>query len=394
MHLRSPTPLDTLAALAAVTFLTALAGCASPPLPTAPVAAPQAAASVPEVSEQGETQGVPERTAIQSAPLEANPDPGSYAYREDARALASALATRHGLDPAWVAAALAQARVNDTVTRLIMPAATPTAKNWGAYRARFVEPIRVRAGVAFWRTHEAALRRAEASYGVPMAIIAGIIGVETVYGRNTGNFRVLDALTTLSLDFPKGRSDRSGYFQDELGQLLRLCADQGDDPTTVLGSYAGAIGLPQFMPGSIRRFGVDFDGDGRIDLRNNPVDAIGSVAHYLAQHGWQRGMPTHYAVAPPADAAARERLLGPDIVPSFTAAELTQAGAELEPAGRGHAGLMALVLLYNGTAEPTYVAGTDNFYAITRYNQSSYYALAVADLGEAVARAVAAAPIK
>ncbi|RZL08589.1 MAG: lytic murein transglycosylase B [Rubrivivax sp.] len=350
--------------------------------------------SAPAANDQGEAQGVPERTTIQTAALATNPDPGSYAYREDARALARTLAERHGLDPAWAAAALAQARVNDSVTRLIMPAATPAAKNWGAYRARFVEPIRVRAGVAFWRTHEATLRRAEASYGVPMAIIAGIIGVETVYGRNTGNFRVLDALATLSLDFPKGRSDRSAYFQDELGQLLRLCADQGDDPTTVLGSYAGAIGLPQFMPGSIRRFGVDFDGDGRIDLRNNPVDAIGSVAHYLAQHGWQRGMPTHYAVAPPADAAMRERLLGPDIVPSFTAAELAQAGAELAPAGQGHAGLMALVLLYNGDAAPTYVAGTDNFYAITRYNQSSYYALAVADLGEAVARAVAAAPTK
>lgn len=386
MHLRAPSPPPALAAIAAALLLMTLAGCASSP-PAAPVPIAPIAASAP-AADTSQTQGVPERTTIQAAPLATNPDPGSYAYREDARVLAQALAERHGLDPAWAAAALAQARVNEQVTRLIMPAATPAAKNWGAYRARFIEPIRVRAGVAFWRTHEATLRRAEATYGVPMAIIAGIIGVETVYGRNTGNFRVLDALATLSLDFPKGRSDRSVYFQDELGQLLRLCADQGDDPATVLGSYAGAIGLPQFMPGSIRRYGVDFDGDGRIDLRNNPVDAIGSVAHYLAQHGWQRDMPTHYAIAPPTEAAARERLLGPDILPSFTASELVQSGAALEPAGQGHTGLMALVLLYNGTAEPTYIAGTDNFYAITRYNQSSYYALAVVELGQAVARAM------
>lgn len=369
--------------------LAGLSGCASPP--ASPPAGLATAPPAPDVNaaaaDASAAQGVPERNALQAVPLKANPEPNSYAYREDARALAAVLAQRYQLDPDWAASALARARVNDSVTRFIMPAATPAAKNWAAYRSRFVEPIRIRAGVAFWRTHEATLRRAEATYGVPMDIIAGIIGVETVYGRNMGNFRVLDALTTLSLDFPKGRSDRSAYFQDELGQFLKLCAAQGDDPTTVLGSFAGAIGLPQFMPSSIRRLAVDFDGDGRIDLRNNPADAIGSVANYLAQNGWQRGMPTHYAIQPPADTIARDRLLGPDILPSFTATELQQSGASLEAAAAGHAGLMALVLLYNGGAEPTYIAGTDNFYAITRYNQSSYYALAVVELGQAVARA-------
>src|SRR5690606_30055274 len=155
-----------------------------------------------------------------AAPLSTNPDPDSYAYREDVQALALTLAQAQQLDPEWVRATLAQAQVNDSVRRLIMPAGTPSAKNWAAYRARFIEPVRIRAGVAFWRAHEATLRRAEATYGVPMDIIAGIIGVETVYGRQTGNFRVLDVLATLSLDFPRGRSDRSAYFQSELGQFL------------------------------------------------------------------------------------------------------------------------------------------------------------------------------
>lgn len=383
-----------------------LSGCASKP-PTAPghdaraaLAATEAALAANTASqaeaaalEADTTAALPERgQAIERVTLPAITDPDSYGYRADAAALALRLAQQHGLDPAWAQAVVAQAKANNSVARLIMPAASPTAKNWAAYRTRFIEPIRIRAGAAFWREHEASLRRAEATYGVPMNIIAGIIGVETIYGRYTGNFRVLDALATLSLDFPSGRSDRSAYFQEELGHLLKLCAEQGDDPTNVMGSYAGAIGLPQFMPSSIRRFAVDFDGDGHIDLRNSPVDAIGSVANYLVQHGWQRDMPTHYAIRPPTDMAARERLLGPDILPSFTAREMTDAGALLEPAGTAHSGLMALVLLHNGGAEPTYLAGTDNFYAITRYNQSSYYALAVAELGQAVAKAAGANP--
>ncbi|HET6788317.1 MAG TPA: lytic murein transglycosylase B, partial [Aquabacterium sp.] len=292
------------------------------------------------------------------------------------------------LDEQWVSSVLAQAQVNDAVAKLIMPAASPAAKNWALYRSRFVEPLRIRAGVNFWRTHEATLRRAQETYGVPMEIIAGVIGVETIYGRNTGNFRVLDALSTLSLDFPKGRSDRSAFFQEELGQFLRLCAEQRDDPTTVLGSYAGAIGLPQFMPSSIRRLAVDFDGDGHIDLRNSPADAIGSVAHYLARSGWRKDLPTHYAVIPPKDESALGTLLAPDILPTFTAPQMQQYGALLDAPGQSHEGKLALVLLYNADAAPTYVAGTDNFYAITRYNQSSYYALAVIELGQAVAQAV------
>jgi len=378
---RSPAPL-------ALTALTALAlsacGTLEPqrPAPVTRIEVP------PEPVAEVRSEPVLQRLAPQTLALPVNPAPNSYAHRDDARLLAQRLAERYQLDAQWASSVLAQAQVNDTVARLIMPAASPTAKNWAAYRSRFVEPIRIRAGAAFWRLNEDTLRRAEQRYGVPVDIIVGVIGVETIYGRQTGNFRILDALATLSLDFPKGRSDRSAFFQDELGQFLRLCAEQGDDPSSYLGSYAGAIGWPQFMPSSIRRFAVDFDGDGHIDLRNSVADAIGSVAHFLQRHGWVTGQPTHFAVTPPDDEAQRQTLLGPDILPSFTAAEFAQRGAQLDEPGRAHSGPLALVQLFNGEQPPSYVAGTRNFYVITRYNQSSYYALAVIELGQAVADAV------
>jgi membrane-bound lytic murein transglycosylase B len=144
------------------------------------------------------------------------------------------------------------------------------------------------------------------------------------------------------------------------------------------------MGLPQFMPGSINRFAVDFDEDGRIDLNGSPADAVGSVANYLAAHGWQRGIATTFEVAPPVDTSARATLLQPDILPSFSAEQMLALGAELDDAARAHDGPLALVELQNGDAAPSFVAGTLNFYAVTRYNRSSYYAMAVITLGEAV----------
>ncbi|TAK87400.1 MAG: lytic murein transglycosylase B [Aquabacterium sp.] len=310
----------------------------------------------------------------------------SYAGRNDARQLASELAAAMDLDPQWTWRVIGKARYRESAARLMLPAPTGTAKNWGVYRSRFVEPIRIKAGVNFWRTYELDLKRAEATYGVPASVIAGVLGVETIYGRQTGNFRVLDVLATLSLDFPKGRSDRSAFFKTELGQFLKLCQEQGTDPESVLGSYAGAIGLPQFMPSSIRRYAVDFDGDGHIDLLRSPVDAIGSVAHYLSEHGWHAQWPAYFDITPPTDEQALAKLLEPDILPSFSASDMRALGASLSDAGQNHPGQLALVLLQNGRNVPTLIAGTTNFYAITRYNQSSYYALAVVQLGEVVSR--------
>ena len=308
----------------------------------------------------------------------------SYARHTAAEAFAAEVAERHGLPLVWIDAQLAQAQRLDAVRRLIMPPPAGTAKNWAAYRARFVEAQRITAGLVFWRNHEAWLQEAQDRWGVPADIVVAIIGVETFYGRITGNFRIIDALATLAFDFPPGRKDRSALFRSELEEFFVLCAREGSDPLTVKGSYAGAMGLPQFLPSSVNRFAVDMDGDGHIDLQRNAADAIGSVAHYFASFGWQRDLPTHFEVAVPVDSAERAVLLGPDILPTFSAAQFAERGAVLSDAGRAHDGPLALVELQNGEAAPSYVAGTTNFYAITRYNWSSYYAMAVIELGEAV----------
>ena len=283
--------------------------------------------------------------------------------------------------PEQIAALLAQARILPSVQRLIMPPPAGTAKDWMAYRDRFVEPRRLQAGLAFWEANAEALARAEETYGVPAEIVLGIIGVETFYGRIMGGFRILDALATLSFDFPTGRSDRSPFFREELHQFLLLCQRDGLDPLTLKGSYAGAMGLGQFMPGSWMRHAVDFDGDGHADLINSPTDAIGSVANFLARHGWQRALPTDYTVAAPTGTAERAQLLAPDVRPSFTPAQMQALGARLSEGGQEHTGKLALIELQMGDAAPVYVAGTDNFYVLTRYNQSAYYAMAVISLG-------------
>lgn len=325
--------------------------------------------------------GVP-AWAQSTGPVEAQPQ--AYADRPDVRRFADELTQRHGWPADWAQDALGQARFLPRVTQLIMPPPVGTAKNWAAYRDRFIEPKRLKAGVAFWDAHERTLRKAERAYGVPASLIVGIIGVETYYGRHLGGFRVLDALATLSFDFPSGRSDRSEFFRGELESLLVWTRREGRAPREVKGSYAGAIGWPQFMPSSILRHAVDFDGDGHIDLERNITDVIGSVAHFLRNHGWEPGLPTHFPVEPPTDEQDRAVLLQPDIVPSFSVQEMGARGAVLDERALDHSGPLALVELHNGGQAPSYVAGTRNFYVVTRYNWSSYYALAVIELGRAV----------
>jgi membrane-bound lytic murein transglycosylase B len=371
----------------------ALAIGAAALLPTGPAraAAPPAHAQATAATHTRKSTPAAARAAAHAAARKGRAaEPLAYGKRADAVALADLLAAQQGLAPAWARAQIAQARYLPVVARLIMPPPAGTAKNWAAYRARFVEPERIRAGSAFWAANATWLAAAEQRFGVPASVVVGIIGVETFYGRVTGNFRVLDALATLSLDFPPGRKDRSAFFRDELGQFLKLAQGEQLDTTAVKGSFAGAIGLGQFMPGSINRFAVDFDGDGHVDMSRSAADVIGSVAHYLAEHGWQRGMATHFAIRPPVDSADRAALLAPDILPSFSAAQLAERGAVLDAAGAAHDGPLALVELQNGEAAPSYLAGTQNFYAVTRYNWSSYYALAVIELGQAVAAARAA----
>jgi membrane-bound lytic murein transglycosylase B len=316
-----------------------------------------------------------------------------YAKREDAMQWADELAERRGLDRAWVRRAVGKAQMLPLVVQLMQPPPVGLAKNWGVYRSRFIDPVRIAAGVKFWKDNEATLTRAEQEFGVPPEIVVGIVGVETIYGRQMGNFRVLDALATLSFDFPATHSraeERSKYFRGELEQFLVTESERKADPTQPLGSYAGAVGMPQFMPSSWAKWAVDYDGDQRIDLRASPADVIGSVANYFKSYGWQPGLPTCYPVSFDPLRLDMEQLMAPDILPTFSSERFTDLGAVLDTPGREHKGKLALIELQNGDNAPQYVAGTENFYVITRYNWSSYYAMAVIELGQQVKAVIAA----
>ncbi|MDM0046121.1 lytic murein transglycosylase B [Variovorax dokdonensis] len=329
----------------------------------------------------------PNRSRAEAAPI-------YYAGRADAMDLADQIAIRNRLDRMWVRDMIGQARFLTNVPRLMLPrggGGGGRRRNWQAYRQRFVEPIRINAGAEFWRTHAATLSRAERDFGVPPEIVVGIIGVETIYGRIMGNFRVIDALATLSFDFPleHPRADqRIAYFRGELESFLTAASRQGDSPLDPLGSYAGAMGMPQFMPSSIDKYAVDYDGNGHIDLAGSPVDAIGSVANYFKGYGWQAGQPSFFPASVDETNPLMPTLLAPDIVPSFSADSISAAGVELPPVAKRYGGLLALIELQNGSAPTTFVAGTQNFYVITRYNWSSFYAMSVLDLGQEVKAAL------
>lgn len=298
-----------------------------------------------------------------------------YMDRPEVRQFAADVAARNGLDRAWVNSVLADAKAKDAiVTAMSKPA--EHVMGWNEYRALFLTDKRIQMGQDFMRDNAATLARAESVYGVPATTIAAIIGVETLYGRNAGNYRVLDALMTLGFDYPP----RSEFFRKELEQFLLMAHEQGLSPTELKGSYAGAMGLGQFMPSSYRQFSVDFNGDGVADLWNVD-DAIGSVARYFTLHGWQPGQAVVYPLDP--TATASQDVLASSPKPTLTVAEIQSAGykprTRLAPDLSG-----AVIKLANADDTAEYWLGLQNFYVITRYNHSPMYAMAVYQLGQAL----------
>ena len=250
------------------------------------------------------------------------------------------------------------------------------AKPWHAYRKIFVTGARVDGGAKFWRNNRQTLSVVQKHFGVPAEIIVAIIGVETRYGGNTGSYRVIDALSTLAFDYPK----RSAFFREELEQFLLLCREEGIVPAAPKGSYAGAMGLPQFMPSSFRRYAADFEGDGKRDIWHNRADVIASVGNYFDKHGWRKGEPIAYRTT--VSGSEYRKALTEGLEPSETLAQLAKWGIDVPP--RQPSATKAKLLRLDGAHGPEYWLALHNFYVITRYNHSRLYAMAVYQLSEAI----------
>ncbi len=310
-------------------------------------------------------------------PLTAQP----YHLRDDVQAFIDDVVRVYGIDRTWVEQAFAQARYSAQAERLTTPSLVPpAARNWIDYRARNVDERRIRDGAQFLRDSRATLTRARAQFGVPEEVIVAIIGVETVFGRNTGSFRTLDVLLTLTFDYTR----RAALYREELAQFLLLCHEQGIDPLSLRGSFAGALGLPQFMPGSIRRWAVDFDNDGRVDLLRSRDDAIGSVANFLTAHGWQRDLPVQFRAQ--ADATISD-LLGGGITALYPWRDLAALGVTIDGLLDPDTRALLLDLPYRSAAGEQGIefrVGTVNMQALLHYNRSYFYGVAVSDLARAI----------
>jgi membrane-bound lytic murein transglycosylase B len=303
--------------------------------------------------------------------------------REDVRQFMQEMTRKHGFDEAWLAGVITGAESQPRIIELISRPAEQVMP-WHAYRDHFLTEERIRAGVEFWTAHRARLAEVEQETGVAQHAIVGILGVETFFGRITGRFRVIDALATLAFDYPP----RSKYFRDELEQFLLLAREDHVDAGTALGSYAGAMGFPQFMPRSYRAFAVDGDGDSRRDLMGNWDDVIASVANYLAKNGWRAGEP----VAAPASLwfPHADGLVAGSLVPDATVKALRDRGLSFETSLDGKAPAFFITLA--GDRGPELRAGFHNCGVITRYNRSVMYALAVHDLGSRIEALLPPAP--
>jgi membrane-bound lytic murein transglycosylase B len=305
------------------------------------------------------------------------------------------------------------AKTIPSIRKLVLPPSGTFKKNWLAYRKRFIEPVRLKAGRAFWDENQVFLSQVEQDSGVPAEIIVAIIGIETIYGRQTGNFRVKDVLSTLAFSYPEtpNKPAREQLFKDQLKELILLCwteaggklpaKNDAQDVNHVRfnvclnqnSSYAGAIGLPQFMPSSIRSYAVDGDGNGRVDLKQSPKDAIASVGNFMKKHGWQAGMPISFPVQESALAAAKELADGEPQL-KYTVQELIDKGILIKQQGDLQSGgvepnskAFIVDLPYtdkDGVDQVQYFVGLNNFLTIVQYNRSYFYAQSVAEFAEAL----------
>jgi membrane-bound lytic murein transglycosylase B len=314
----------------------------------------------------------------------ARAEPGSFAERPEVEAFIREVVERHGFDAGELRTVFSRARREDAVLTAVQTQPAALSRSWAEYRATFVNERLVKHGLAFWRGHRGQLERAHRIYGVPEEIIVAILGVETFYGRNTGRWRVIDALATLAFDYPP----RAPFFRGELENYLVFAREMELDVFSVKGSYAGAIGIPQFMPTSYLNYAVDFDGDGVIDLSGNAADAIGSVGNFLKRHGWRTGEAVQRLARVKGDGHGAYADGNP--LPRHTLQELTQAGVEARGAALPADTRAALLVLQTPQRPDEFRLGLQNLYVLTRYNRSVFYATAVSDLAQALRAARAA----
>jgi len=307
----------------------------------------------------------------------------NYESNPSAQVVIDELVAEEDFDREQLMAIFAQAERKDSILKAIARPAEKT-KPWYEYRAIFLNDTRENQGVEFFDRYRVELGRAEREFGVPAEIIVAIIGVETSYGRIAGSYRVIDALSTLAFDYPP----RSPFFTSELKNVLILSRDQDIDPMSLMGSYAGAMGYGQFMPSSYRHYAIDFDNDDIVDIWNNPVDAIGSVANYFSEHGWRQGevvvsAATAAANTPEAIFVKSRKDLKPTRTVAQFAAEGVVAKIKLDPDA------LATAMKFEQEDGYEYWLGLHNFYVITRYNHSAMYAMSVYQLSQALAARVA-----
>ncbi|CAM3328691.1 lytic murein transglycosylase B [Escherichia coli] len=341
-----------------------------------------ACSSKPKPTETDTTTGTPSGGFLLEPQHNVMQMGGDFANNPNAQQFIDKMVNKHGFDRQQLQEILSQAKRLDSVLRLMDNQAPTTSVKppsgpngaWLRYRKKFIMPDNVQNGVVFWNQYEDALNRAWQVYGVPPEIIVGIIGVETRWGRVMGKTRILDALATLSFNYPR----RAEYFSGELETFLLMARDEQDDPLNLKGSFAGAMGYGQFMPSSYKQYAVDFSGDGHINLWD-PVDAIGSVANYFKAHGWVKG--DQVAVMANGQAPG----LPNGFKTKYSISQLAAAGlTPQQPLGNHQQA--SLLRLDVGTGYQ-YWYGLPNFYTITRYNHSTHYAMAVWQLGQAVALA-------